>query len=66
MLLKNGVDIEAVGELMGHSAVSITQIYLHSTGNQKQDAVNKINYLCISRLTDQLSIIENTEIAPKT
>lgn len=45
MLLKNGVDIETVAELMGHSAVSITQIYLHSTGNQKQDAVNKLNHL---------------------
>ena len=45
MLLKNGVDIKTVGELMGHSAVSITQIYLHSTGDQKQDAVDKINYL---------------------
>lgn len=45
MLLKNGVDIETVGELMGHSAISITQIYLHSTENQKQDAVNKLNHL---------------------
>ena len=45
MLLKNGVDIETVAELMGHSAISITQIYLHSSSNQKQDAVNKLNYL---------------------
>lgn len=45
MLLKNGVDIETVAELMGHSAISITQIYLHSTSNQKQDAVNKLNHL---------------------
>lgn len=45
ILLKNGVDIETVAELMGHSAISITQIYLHSTNNQKQDAVNKLNYL---------------------
>lgn len=45
MLLKNGVDIETVAELMGHSAISITQIYLHSSDNQKQDAVNKLNYL---------------------
>lgn len=45
MLLKNGVDIETVAELMGHSAISITQIYLHSSNNQKQDAVNKLNYL---------------------
>lgn len=45
MLLKNGVDIETVAELMGHTAISITQIYLHSSANQKQDAVNKLNYL---------------------
>ena len=45
MLLKNGVDIETVAELMGHSAISITQIYLHSSNNQKQEAVNKLNYL---------------------
>lgn len=45
ILLKNGVDIETVAELMGHSAISITQIYLHSTNNQKQDAANKLNYL---------------------
>lgn len=45
MLLKNGVDIETVSELMGHSSISITQIYLHSSDNQKQSAINKINYL---------------------
>ena len=45
MLLKNGVDIETVAELMGHTAVSITQIYLHSSTSQKQEAVNKLNYL---------------------
>lgn len=45
MLLKNGVDIETVAELMGHTAISITQIYLHSSNTQKQNAVNKLNYL---------------------
>ena len=45
MLLKNGVDIQTVAELMGHSTISITQIYLHSTSHQKQDAVNKLNHL---------------------
>lgn len=43
MLLKNGIDIETVAELMGHSAISITQIYLHSSNSQKQDAVNTLN-----------------------
>lgn len=45
ILLKNGVDIETVAELMGHTAISITQIYLHSSDNQKHNAVNKLNYL---------------------
>lgn len=44
-LLKNGVDIQTVAELMGHSAIAITQIYLHSTNEQKYYAVNKLNYL---------------------
>lgn len=45
MLLKNGVDIETVAELMGHTAISITQIYMHSSGSQKNNAVNKLNNL---------------------
>lgn len=43
MLLQNGVDIETVAELMGHSAISITQIYLHSTSKSKTNSVNKLN-----------------------
>lgn len=43
MLLQKGVDIETVAELMGHSAISITQIYLHSNNSEKQKAVNKLN-----------------------
>ena len=30
---------------MGHTAISITQIYMHSSGSQKNDAVNKLNNL---------------------
>lgn len=45
MLLKNGVDIETVAELMGHSAISITQIYLHSSKKQKNKSANKLNYI---------------------
>lgn len=45
MLLKNGVDINTVAELMGHSTISITQIYLHSSHSQKNNAVDKLNYL---------------------
>ena len=45
MLLQKGVDIETVAEVMGHSAISITQIYLHSSKKQKNASVNKLNYI---------------------
>lgn len=45
ILLKKGVDIETVAELMGHTAISITQIYLHSSKKQKNTSVNKLNYI---------------------
>ena len=43
MLLQKGVDIETVAELMGHSAISITQVYLHSSSASKNKCVNKLN-----------------------
>ena len=43
ILLQNGVDIQTVAELMGHTAISITQIYMHSTKELKAKEVNKLN-----------------------
>lgn len=43
MLLQKGVDIETVAELMGHTAISITQIYMHSDIKIKSKSVNKLN-----------------------
>ena len=43
MLLQKGVDIETVAELMGHTAISITQIYMHSETKIKSKSVNKLN-----------------------
>lgn len=44
-LLQNGVDINTVAELLGHSTITITQVYLHSSDEPKKEAVKKINYL---------------------
>lgn len=43
MLLTKGVDLKTVQDLMGHSDITITQIYLHILPKTKKDAVNKIN-----------------------
>lgn len=43
ILLQNGVDIQTVAELMGHTAIGITQIYMHSSRELKIKEVNKLN-----------------------
>jgi len=43
MLLSKGVDLKTVQDLMGHSDITITQIYLHVLPKTKIDAVNRIN-----------------------
>lgn len=43
MLLTKGVDLKTVQDLMGHSDIAITQIYLHVLPKTKVDAVNRIN-----------------------
>jgi site-specific recombinase XerD len=44
-LIRNGVDIRTVQELMGHSELETTAKYLHSDTKTKQSAVGKLNGL---------------------
>jgi len=51
-LIRNGVDIRTVQELMGHSELETTAKYLHSDTRTKQTAVEKLNGLLGSGQTE--------------
>ena len=45
MLLLNGANLIQIKELLGHSSVKITEIYLEVLPKSKKEVVNKIDYL---------------------
>lgn len=45
MLLTHGADLITVKELLGHSSIKTTEIYLEALPKTKKDIVNKIDYL---------------------
>lgn len=45
MLLLNGANLIQIKELLGHSSVKITEMYLDALPKSKTEIVNKINYL---------------------
>ena len=45
MLLLNGANLIQIKELLGHSSVKITEMYLDALPKSKAEIINKIDYL---------------------
>ncbi|HHU18236.1 MAG: tyrosine-type recombinase/integrase [Anaerovoracaceae bacterium] len=43
LLLEEGVDIKFIQDFLGHSSISTTQIYLHTTGEKKREIMSKMH-----------------------
>lgn len=43
-LLSKGVDLRTTQELMGHSSIQTTELYLHSNDDKKFEAIWKLNF----------------------
>lgn len=43
-LLQSGADIETARRMLGHSNISTTSIYVHSTFEQMQKAANNLKF----------------------
>jgi len=43
LLLEEGVDIKFIQDFLGHSSISTTQIYLHTTGDKKREIMSKMH-----------------------
>lgn len=64
LLLEEGVDIKYIQDFLGHSSIATTQIYLHTTSNQKRKIMSmnhprqKLILSEIAPLADTLRIYE--------
>lgn len=43
LLLEEGVDIKFIQDFLGHSSISTTQIYLHTTSDKKREIMSKMH-----------------------
>lgn len=43
LMLEEGVDIKFIQDFLGHSSISTTQIYLHTTGEKKREIMAKMH-----------------------
>jgi integrase/recombinase XerC len=64
-LVRNGVDVKTVQELLGHNDLSTTAKYLHSDGQAKQAAVARLNGLLGTDVAQPPSAVDGRDgIAP--
>jgi integrase/recombinase XerD len=66
LLLEEGVDIKYIQDFLGHSSISTTQIYLHTTSNQKKKIMSTKHprqKLILSEIAPMAGVIANARLA---
>ena len=66
LLLEEGVDIKYIQDFLGHSSISTTQIYLHTTNKQKRKIIAEMHprqKLSLSKIssTDNVKLLQEGE-----
>ncbi|MCD6359267.1 MAG: tyrosine-type recombinase/integrase [Armatimonadetes bacterium] len=61
MLIRAGVDIATIAELLGHSNIATTSIYLHATAESKRAAVESLQFETVD--TDHEQTVNTSSVA---
>jgi len=65
-MIRAGVDIVTVSEILGHSDIKMTMIYCHSDGQSKREAVERVSriYFQAPKVADAPAAATQPDLLP--